>query len=198
VKRPAGVHAGKSEQATMRLLILLLILLGKAGNIYASEKLVADFKSKSRERVSVFQENKKYGLDLIVTKRGVEPGKKKETKRVRNVFGVVLDDPSIILMCWIANGQFFPESFQLLDIRTFKTKILKLEPLPSSDELECLIEENEQYFVIFDDFPDKQTTYLFNRDGQALGTIKGSLKNDIEIDGKVYRFVKGRTFGGFK
>lgn len=198
MKRPAGVHASKSGQATTRLLILLLILLGKVGNIYASEKLVADFKSKSREQVRVFQEMKKYGLDLIITKSSAEPGIKKETRRVRNVFGVVLDNPSTIFMCWIANGHFFSESFQILDIHTFKARILKLEPEPTSDDLQCLIEENEKYFMIFDDFPGRQATYLFNRDGEALGIIKGNLKKDIEIDKKIYHFVSGHTFGGFK
>jgi hypothetical protein len=182
----------------MRLLIVLLVLLGTVESIYAAGKQVADFKSRSGERVSVIQETKKYGLDLIITKFGIEPGTKKETRRVRNAFGVVLDKPSAIFLCWIANGHFFRESFQILEIDTLKAKTLKVEPEPTSDDPQCLIEENEKYFLIFDDFPDRQTTYVFNREGEAVRTDKGDLRTDIEIDGKVYRFVKGRTFGGFR
>lgn len=178
-------------------LILLLILLGKVVDIYASEKLVADFESKNREHITIFQKEREYGLDLIITKHSVEPGKKKEIRRVPNVFGVVLDNPSTIFMCWIANGLFFPESFQILEIHTFKTTILKLEPEPTGDELRCLIEENEKYFIIYDDFPSKNLTYLFDKDGKALGVIKGKFKSAIEIEGRIYKFLEGNTFGGF-
>src|SRR5258705_2286902 len=94
----------KAALDTVVPLILLLVLAGKAGNIHAAGKLVADFESKSGERVKVFQEMKKYGVDLILTKSSSEPGTKKETRRVRNAFGVVLDGPSAIFMCSIENG----------------------------------------------------------------------------------------------
>ena len=182
----------------VRRLILLLILSGTAAGIHAAGKLVADFRSRGGERVTVIQEMKEYGLDLIFTKSGADPGGKKETRRVRNAFGVVLDRPSVVFLCWIANGHFFAESYQLLDISTFRRKILKVKPEPTGDDLRCLIEENERYFLIHDDFPERERTYLFDREGKALGTMEGSLKKDIQIEGKTYRFSDGRDFGGFK
>jgi hypothetical protein len=183
----------------MRLLLLLAVLSATAETLYAAGKLVADFKSKSGEHITVSQEMKEYGLDLIITKPGVGTGSKKETRRrVRNAFGVVLEKPSAIFVCWIANGHFFAESFQVFDLVTFESSILKLDSdLLRSDELQCLIEENERYFLVYDDFAGGKTTYLFNREGKAIRTIEGALKKDIEIDGKTYRFVEGQEFGGF-
>jgi hypothetical protein len=60
-------------------LILLLILFGKVVDVYASEKLVADFESKNREHITIFQKEREYGLDLIITKHNVEPGKKRKS-----------------------------------------------------------------------------------------------------------------------
>lgn len=183
----------------MRLLIILFVILGSVGDVYASEKLVAEFKSKSQERVTIIQKETGYGLDLIISKFDVTSNIKMATKKVPNAFGIVLDKPSTIFMCWIANGEFFPESFQIFDIRTFQSNILQLKsnPLSMGDELECLIEENEKYFLVFDNFTSGGSAYLFDRNGKQLRIINGGLKKNIEIEGKVYRFINGHEFGGF-
>lgn len=184
------------QVAVTTALILSTVLLGGA-TVSASEMVVADFKSADRERIIVSQRTKEYGLDLVIVKHDGKHSKKEKVKTVRNAFGVVLNHPSTILLCSIQNGTNFDESFQVLDIGTFKSKLLTVEPLPTSDVIECLIEESEKYFLIFDNFPGRETAYLFNKNGEFLRNIPGDLQMKIEIDGKIYSFVRGHEFGGF-
>ena len=181
----------------MRLLIAVLTILGSVGTVCATERqLVADFKSIEHEHITVAQITKDYGLDLIITKHDAVLGKNK-IKRIPNAFGVVLDRPAVIFICWIANGDYFDGSFQIFDIKSFKTNIIKLNPLSMGDELECLIEKNEKYFLIFDNFVDGGVSYIFDKNGRQLQVIKGKLKTNISIEGKYYHFTSGHTFGGF-
>lgn len=180
----------------MRLLFVVLMLL-TAGVAVAREKVIAAFASNENEQVTVLQEEKPYGLDLVFVK-GRDRADERRAKRVRNAFGVALKNPSVIFLCSISNGHEFRESFQILNIKHLTSTIVAVQPVPMSDDLECLIEENEKYFAVLDDFPGAEATYLFGRDGQRLGVFKGKATSDIEIDGRVHRFLKVQRFGGFR
>ncbi len=181
----------------MRFSICLIFLFWSVGSAFAEEKLVAKFKSVKNEQIEIVQKGKGYGLDLLIKRSDLGSGEIK-TKKVRNAFGVVLDGSANIFMCWIANGHFFPESFQIFNIEKFQGRVLKLDSsLIKSDEIECLIEEKERYFLVFDSFLDDSVMYIFDKSGKQVKVIKGALSKKIEIEGNVYHFVGGHVFGGF-
>lgn len=179
------------------LVLFLFFFFGNFNTAIAIEKCKFQFKTKHDHNICIKQVVKKYGLDIIFYKSGMGSSEFTIMKQVPNSFSVILEKPSKALLCWIANGSYFKESFQILDLDTFKSIILDVNPMPLSDELKCLIEKEERYFVIYDDFPLRQISYIFDRKGKLVKKEKGRLSNKIKIGNNYYDMKKGINFGGF-
>ncbi|MDH5718915.1 MAG: hypothetical protein OEZ22_14910 [Spirochaetia bacterium] len=118
-------------------------------------------------------------------------------KKVNNTHAVTLKEPNKLFLCWIMNGAFNQDSYQIIDIESFASNILRIEPIPLSDEAECLIEEDERYFMLYDDFPTRNLMHIFDAQGNYILKKKMPFNYKVEINGKEYTFKKGNSFGGF-
>lgn len=182
-----------------RIQISFIFFLLISSSIHAKAECGYEIKLGNEKNLCINQTKKDHGDELSMFIIG-------ESKKINahNGFFVAIEKPTVGLVCWINNGELFDDSFQIVNLKTMQSIRIKVDPLPLSDELQCMVSDDEKYFLVYDNFPGRERAYVYNRIGELA--LRNSMKLEkkmnssihVDVDGGRHSFSAVHVFGGFE